>query len=175
MDTPQWFYGRDGARQGPVSEDELRRLAGAGELRAHDLVWRDGMANWQPAAEVPGLFPDGASVPPPLPPAPPYAPIGRANPPYRPPPSTSVGDDPGMRMLLPVGRSGWAIAAGYLGLLSLLGCVGPIAVVVSIVAIRDIKAHPDRHGMGRAVFGLVMGIVGSLVLVGMIFGALSNR
>jgi hypothetical protein len=26
------------------------------------------------------------------------------------------------------------------------------------VAVRDIKKHPERHGMGRAIFGLVMGM-----------------
>jgi hypothetical protein len=74
-----------------------------------------------------------------------------------------------MRMLLPVGRSGWAIAAGYLGLFSLLVVPAPLSFVISIIAIWDIQrsksgAHP-KHGMGRAIFGLVMGIAGTAVIL----------
>jgi hypothetical protein len=72
-------------------------------------------------------------------------------------------------MLIPIGRSGWAIAAGYAGLLSPICFVGPIALVLAVVAIRDLKRHPEKHGMGRAVFGLVMGILGTLGLGFMLF------
>lgn len=80
-------------------------------------------------------------------------------------PPRGLGDDPGIRMLLPVGRSIWAIAAGYAGLFAMLCFPAPIALLLGIVAIRDIKAHPEKHGMGRAIFGLVMGIVFTIPLV----------
>ena len=80
-----------------------------------------------------------------------------------------------MRWLLPVGRSGWAIAAGYLGLFSVIPIFAPIALIISIVAIRDIKKNPQRHGMGRAIFGLVMGILGSLGLCMMVVALASGR
>jgi len=51
-----WYYGDGEQRQGPVSTDELRQLASTGRLRADDLVWKRGMAEWMPAAEVEGLF-----------------------------------------------------------------------------------------------------------------------
>lgn len=194
MDTSQWYYTRGGAQQGPVTFDELRRLAETGQFGPGDLVWKEGMPQWQPAHQATPFF---GAAPPPAPQAafspgnlPPgyapagYAPPGYAQPGYAPPgysppgapigyatprPS-SIGDDAGMRMLIPVGRSPWAIVAGYLGLFSILGCVGPVAIIVSIIAIRDIKAHPDKHGMGRAIFGLVMGIIGTIVFVGMMAG-----
>ncbi len=77
----------------------------------------------------------------------------------------NLGDDAAMRLILPVGRSLWAIAAGYFGLFSLICFPAPIAMALGIVAIRDIKKHPEKHGMGRAIFGLVMGILGTLVLI----------
>jgi hypothetical protein len=77
----------------------------------------------------------------------------------------NLGDDAAIRLLLPVGRSLWAIAAGYFGLFSMVFCPAPIAIILGLVAIRDIKKHPEKHGMGRAIFGLVMGIVFSLGLV----------
>ena len=81
----------------------------------------------------------------------------------------SLGDNAGMRLLLPVGRSGWAIGAGYLGLFSMVLLPAPLALIISIVAILDIRkskgtAHV-KHGMGRAIFGLVMGILGTALLV----------
>lgn len=75
-----------------------------------------------------------------------------------------IGDDAGMRMLLPVGRSGWAIAAGYLGLISVLCVPAPLALMAGILAVQDIRKNPKKHGMGRAIFGLIMGGLGSLLL-----------
>ena len=70
-----------------------------------------------------------------------------------------------IRMLIPIGRSGWAIAAGYAGLFSLLLFPAPLAILFGILAIRDIKKHPQKHGMGRAIFGLVAGIVFPVLIV----------
>lgn len=74
-----------------------------------------------------------------------------------------------MRMLVPIGRSGWAIAAGYLGLLSVLLLPAPVAIAVSLVAIGDVRksrsAPKPRRGMGRAVFGLIMGLLGTIALL----------
>jgi hypothetical protein len=60
-------------------------------------------------------------------------------------------------MLLPVGRPISAIAAGYLGLLSIIPLVGIAAIVTSIVALRTLKKNPHLRGRGRAIFGLVTG------------------
>lgn len=73
-----------------------------------------------------------------------------------------LSENAGMRMLMPIGRSGFAIAAGYLGLVALFtGVVGPVAILFAILGIRDIKRHEQKHGMGRAIFGLATGIVGT--------------
>jgi len=61
------------------------------------------------------------------------------------------------RYILPVGRSGWAIASGYLGLISVLIIPAPFALLTGILAIRAMRRDPKKHGMGRAVFGIVMG------------------
>ena len=82
----------------------------------------------------------------------------------QPAPVKDIGDDAMMRAILPVGRSGLAIIAGYLGLFSFLIVPAPLSLVVSGLAIRDLKNNPKKHGMGRAIFGLVMGVLGSAVL-----------
>jgi hypothetical protein len=96
-----------------------------------------------------------------------------------------------MRMILPVGRSGLAIAAGYAGLFSILcflapiafGYAGlfsilcfpaPIALILGILAVIDIKRHPEKHGMGRAVFAMLTGGLFSALLVLFLLTAVFN-
>lgn len=177
-----WYYARGGGQLGPMSWEDLVKAARAGNLGPGDLVWTEGMAQWQTAVSIPGLIQQTAPPPAPAyatppvaqgygpPPAQPgYAPV---RPPVRQP---TIGDDAGMRMLLPVGRSPWAIAAGYLGLLSLLGIFGPPALICGILAIRDIRQHPEKHGLGRAWFGIVMGSLGSIAFVVGIIGVLTSK
>uniref|UniRef100_UPI001BCEFC1A SPFH domain-containing protein n=1 Tax=Rhizomonospora bruguierae TaxID=1581705 RepID=UPI001BCEFC1A len=64
----QWYVGVAGQRQGPFDLGGLAERAGAGTLSAETLVWRAGMAQWQPAGQLPELASVLASVPPPLPP-----------------------------------------------------------------------------------------------------------
>ena len=87
------------------------------------------------------------------------------------PQSSDIGQDAGIRMLIPVGRSGLAIAAGYAGLFSLTCIIGPIAILLGILAILDIKKHSKKHGMGRAIFGVVMGTLGT---IGLVIGIISG-
>jgi hypothetical protein len=84
-----------------------------------------------------------------------------------PPPASN---DAALRMVLPIGVSGLAIVAGYLGLISVLGIPAPFALLTGILAIRDIKRHPGKHGMGRAIFGIIMGGLFTLMLLLMFVG-----
>lgn len=92
---------------------------------------------------------------------------------YAPPPR--LEDDPAMRWVLPVGQSGWAIAAGYLGLFSLICFPAPLAVLCSLMAIRELRRNPRLSGWGRAIFGLVLGIFGSIGLAFGIIAAIAER
>ncbi|MBK96271.1 MAG: hypothetical protein CMJ79_11235 [Planctomycetaceae bacterium] len=78
--------------------------------------------------------------------------------------------DLGMRILLPVGRSGHAIIAGYMGLFSLLLLPGPFALLFGILAVKDIKMNPEKSGMGRAIFGIVAGFFATVMLGFVILG-----
>jgi hypothetical protein len=82
----------------------------------------------------------------------------------------NIADDPAMRMLLPVGRSLWAIAAGYAGLFSFLVFPAPLSLVFGICALVDMRRHPEKRGMGRAIFGTTMGALGTLVLLLFVVG-----
>jgi hypothetical protein len=87
----------------------------------------------------------------------------------------SMGADPALRALLPVGRTPLAIVAGYLGLGALFCIPAPIALAVGIWAVIDLKKRPGMHGMGRAVFGIVAGAIGTLAMVAWVIMALVAR
>jgi len=57
-----WFYSEGDERRGPVTEDELKRLAADGKLQKTDLVWKDGMKDWVEARSVDTLFPRRADT-----------------------------------------------------------------------------------------------------------------
>jgi hypothetical protein len=86
----------------------------------------------------------------------------------------TIGADPVARALLPVGRTPLAIIAGYLGLFSILCVPAPIALAVGIWAVIDLKKKPGMHGMGRAVFGIVMGALGTISIAIAIVSGLIN-
>lgn len=63
----EWYYTKDGERQGPVTSKQLKHLANVGELRPTDLVWTEGKDDWKPASIVKGLFPTKPDLPKPPP------------------------------------------------------------------------------------------------------------
>ena len=44
----KWFYVENGQQAGPVEETDFPALARAGKLRGDTLLWREGLANWEP-------------------------------------------------------------------------------------------------------------------------------
>lgn len=74
-------------------------------------------------------------------------------------------DDATIRALLPVGRRPLALVAGYVGLLSFLLLPSPLAILMGVLAVRDLNRHPGSHGMGRAVFAIVAGALGTLTMI----------
>lgn len=68
----EWFYADGGAECGPVSSNELKRMAESGTVSPETLIWKEGYSDWVPAKNVQGLFPASPppsasrSLPPPL-------------------------------------------------------------------------------------------------------------
>lgn len=75
--------------------------------------------------------------------------------------------------LLPTGRSWQSIVAGYLGLFALfLWPFAPFSLALGIWAFA--RGQRGGHGRGRAVFAIVAGLVGVVVGVAFLTGALSG-
>jgi uncharacterized membrane protein YhaH (DUF805 family) len=90
---------------------------------------------------------------------------------FGPRPEHTASDATVEKYLLPVGRSGWAVAAGYLGLFSVLMVPAPLALICGAMALRDIAKNPEKMGKPRAIFGIIMGILGT----GLLAFAMLNR
>lgn len=98
------------------------------------------------------------------------------------PPPRRAGDasaERGLEWLVPIGRSGWSIAAGYLGLLSCIPFIGVVlgilAIATGILGLRHASRDREIGGRGRAIFGIVLGginiVVNSILIVALIADA----
>jgi hypothetical protein len=68
-----WYFADGDVERGPITEAQLRALIGTGNLTPEDLVWKEGLEDWKPAGEVPGLFDQAAAAAPPATPSSPAA------------------------------------------------------------------------------------------------------
>lgn len=163
MSKVSYSVSRNGKVVGTFEYDQLRQMYETGVMQASDHAWTDGMKEWTTLA---ALFP--AMSPPPVPPRP--AAIPAPAPAYT-PQSRPSGPNGCLALVVPVGRSGWSIAAGYFGLLSILILPAPLAIWFGVMAIRDIKKNPEKLGIVRAWFGI---LAGSFVILFLVIGLLMS-
>ena len=84
--------------------------------------------------------------------------------------------DEGLQYVIPINTSGLAIAAGYVGLISVLCLPAPFALLLGFLALRHLKKNPKMHGKGRAIFAIVMGGLFTVVpAVLLAFAAISGK
>jgi hypothetical protein len=171
---PQWYFARNGQQLGPVSLDALRQMIASAQLTASDLVWCEGMADWQPAGQVPALRPPPvvpmrAPIAPP-PPAVTPAPAQPVNAAYASQPvnrnyaSQPVAAPYGAKPLpyYPSGQSynGLAIAGFVCTFL-----MAPLGLILSLVALNGMKNSGNFEGRGLAKAGAIV----SGIFIGMWF------
>ena len=90
-------------------------------------------------------------------------------------------DDDGLSTLIPY-KNGKALAAYYVGVFSLIPCLGlilgPIAIIFGLLGLRYVREHPRAHGTGHAWAGIILGglvtlaHLGGIVLI--VIASLSN-
>lgn len=128
------WYAVDAAREriGPMGAEELRRRFEAGGLQRRSLVWRDGMAQWQPledvAAELGIAFQTARASIPPTPPMP--------------KPAIAVG-----RSSASATRASWILALVGFGLFAAVFVVGILAAI-ALPAYRD---YTDRARLAEVM------------------------
>jgi hypothetical protein len=173
-DLPNWHYAPDGDEHGPITFDQLKRLALSQRLSPDDPVWTEGMPDWVPAVSVSGLFPDSA-----LP---------------------SISSHGGPLGSGPQANAGGAVATLVLGLLALVlplaglvvalfGALPVTAVLLAVALLLSILGVVFGHatlsgirqsggslgGRGMAVAGLVLSYIalGGLIVAAVVILILS--
>lgn len=53
----QWFVHSNGQQMGPYTGEQLVEYAQQGSITAETMVWAEGMPEWAPASQIPGLIP----------------------------------------------------------------------------------------------------------------------
>jgi hypothetical protein len=144
-ESSKWYYSIGEERHGPVSMMDLRQLVLTGQLTMHDLVWKEGMADWVPLAIQPELQ---------------LLRVGG--------PAAHAADGAATGMASLPRMSGLAIASLTLGILGLvlsfctIGVCSIMAIVFGAIAMKDIgRSRGLVTGRGMAISGLVMGIIGT--------------
>lgn len=66
-----YYYAVNGNQYGPVSIHQLAAMAQSGQITIYTNIWREGLANWCPAAELPELRNLFVAAPGSVPPPPP--------------------------------------------------------------------------------------------------------
>src|SRR5262249_19122730 len=72
-------------------------------------------------------------------------------------------DDAHMKYILPVNRSGWAIAAGYVGLFSFFPVISYFGVLVSLIGAWHLRKNPKKLGWGRGFVRPAIPVPSSLI------------
>ncbi|MCL2349123.1 MAG: DUF4190 domain-containing protein [Planctomycetaceae bacterium] len=80
-------------------------------------------------------------------------------------PQSSFSDDSALKYIVPINTSIWAIFASYAALFSVIVFPAPIALILGIIALIDVRRHPEKKGMVRAIFAIVMGTIFTLLML----------
>jgi hypothetical protein len=139
------IIGADQKEYGPVTADQLRQWISEGRINAHTKVQTEGAGVWKNVSELPefaSALPAGA-------PSAPVTPIQMAAAPA---------------MAKPNQMALWAMITG---IFSLLCCqvLGPLPIVLGIVALSQIKQNPQQTGSGFAITGIVLGVLSLIITV----------
>jgi hypothetical protein len=159
---------------GPVDKATLLQMNAEGRLVGVQVI-EGGSGRVLGNEELRALL---AVAPPVMPTTPPVQPAPQPSiynydqpmqsPYQRPTVQTAAKDDP-MRFVMPLNPSVWALGAGYLGLFSVTLIFAPFALIVGLVALKDLNEHPEKTGKGRAWFGVIMGgictVIGLALLI----------
>jgi hypothetical protein len=162
----QWYYTQAGERKGPVDAATVQNLYQSGQLKAEDLVWEEGMADWVKADTVltPNTQSSSQEAPFAASPVPPASSIPS------PFPSAAKKD------------STLAIVTLVSGIISIpcifcCGLLGIVPIITGHLALSEFKKNPTLSGKGMAQAGLIMGyftlvvyiliMIGYFIMVGM--------
>ena len=168
MSAAEWYYTLNNQQQGPVTLETLQAMAANGQIQRTDLVWRQGMANWQPASDVPGVF-GGAAAP---------APGAWQGPPMGGTPVGYPGQPIGYYANQGPSMAKEAKEAMIYSIVGIFCCgviLGPIGLFKGLNVQKQMEATGNYEGKGMATAAVVIGIIVTLLSAfGLIMGVMGK-
>lgn len=171
----QWYYSSEGNQHGPVSQGELSSLIQSGAVRPSDLVWQEGMAEWQPVASIAAF----SSAPPPLPDFPGH-PAGA--PPL--PATFTPGGNPFAPPLASIHPSQMAHVPNYMwqSIVATLICCLPFGIPAIVYASKvepflrqgNVRAAQEASAKAKMWCNIAAGVGFIVVLLWALVGGMSN-
>jgi thiol:disulfide interchange protein len=138
------IIGADQKEYGPISADQVRQWISEGRVNGQTRMQAADTTEWKTVAEFPEFV---LNLPRPLPPPSHAVPIS----PLPPQPANSQ-------------MAVWAMITGILSVLC-CGLLGPIAIVLGVVALSHLKNNPHVKGRGMAIAGIALGIVALIIAI----------
>lgn len=176
----QWFVHSNDEQMGPYTGEQLVQYAQEGNITPETMVWTEGMAEWLPASQISGLFPEAAAAQPvEVAKAPAWAPPGARVPATAAAGGASLAQQSvvgGEYPYMPIKAASfalwlWAFLGGFLFMILAM-------VVFSVAGKAAIDAEAagmsqeavTNAAFGKAGFGLLlMGLGGLSLVISMIF------
>ena len=153
----EWYYADGQERRGPVTTDDLKAMLADRRVGPDQLVWRAGMADWQPAGQVPALQRRVAAEPPPAEGGDPRQLQYRSAP--TPANAGYAVPDP------PAGQATSALTCGIIAIVGAL-CCAPVGIILGIIAmVQGQAAKESPTNGGKATAGFVCGLIGLILSV----------
>ncbi|HZM04551.1 MAG TPA: DUF4190 domain-containing protein [Candidatus Saccharimonadales bacterium] len=134
------IIGADQKEYGPISVDQLRQWISEGRVNGQTRVLVEGSGVWRTVSQLPE-FAAMAPVPPP-------API-----------SMPVNAPKNSQMAV------WALVTGLVSVLCCCNILGPVSLVLGIIALAQLKNNPQQTGSAFAIAGIVLGIVAIIMMI----------
>ncbi len=158
----QWYVSQGEQQFGPYTGEQLVEFSAAGNITPEAMVWAEGMAEWLPASQIPGLFPNG------VPPQPAPAPIAHAAPAFGSKPAAGLGAHAPLGVDDPYPSSGIKAANFVLWLGLFLGGITLMLIGMLMLGSAATAAANQAAGgseVSNADAGK-MGLAGLIILAG---------
>jgi hypothetical protein len=134
------IIGADQKEYGPISADQLRQWISEGRVNGQTRVLAEGSGAWKTVSQMPEF----AALAPPAAPA----------------PISMPGMAPKNNQM-----AVWALVTGLVSVLCCCNILGPVSLVLGIIALAQLKSNPHQGGSAFAIAGIVLGIVAILLMI----------
>jgi len=165
--SAQWYLSSEGQTLGPYTGEQLQQFAQEGRVIDSSLLWAEGMTEWLPASQIPGVLPQVAAV----------APAPAAAPAWAPPGARAAGSSPlaASTSLRPGPMAGAAptdapyphisVKSASFGLWAGSFVGGFVLFIIAIIAAVSLAQQDPENAATAGGFGGILLLLGSVSLV----------